>query len=416
MSYRERLKKCTYTSPSGRFFDLEFEDLIMSLKKKTSIFEFLGSPAVYVQDNNIGARTIPITVYFSGDDHDLQANTFLKALSEIGAGKLQHPLYGLLTVVATGEITRADKLKTAANQSAFTIAFVETITNLYPNATTDYAADFAETSKNFNSDAAAGFANNISIDTQTEKQSLINQSLEALQNFKGELDKLAAGQAGMQTNINDIFKSITGSIDILIGDPLTLAFQTVQMVKSVVNSSLSIVDRLGSYNNLLADIVNQDTSAAPSYNHTSKNKFANDNLYARATVSAMCDSVYSTKFKNREDAINAAQLVTTQFYNYTYWHEKRSITLAIEDVGDGYQYLEKQIALSGAFLIDLSLSLDAQKTVTIDKDMFLIDFCYTYLKTIDNQYISDLINLNGLNNREIWTLPKHKIMKYYEVA
>ena len=51
MSWTERLKTCTYTSPSGREFTLEYEDVSIVGKKKTSVFEFVSSTAVYVPDN-----------------------------------------------------------------------------------------------------------------------------------------------------------------------------------------------------------------------------------------------------------------------------------------------------------------------------------------------------------------------------
>ena len=225
MAWQDRLVPCEYRSPSGAEFTLQYEDVNVKMKKKTSIFEFVSSDDVYVQDNFVGAKSYPMVVYFSGEDHDLQANDFFEGLSEQGAGQLQHPLYGLLTVNATDSIEQVDRLKTGANQSVFTITFIETITYLYPSAQTNRKEASEAASENFDDTKAGEFAGGINLDSVAEEQSLIGEINDFVGEYEEALKPLVEGVADAERFLNDVSNSITNGIDTLIGTPLTLAFQ-----------------------------------------------------------------------------------------------------------------------------------------------------------------------------------------------
>jgi hypothetical protein len=416
MSWQDRLKEMVYTSPSGVEFTLQYEDVSKSIKKKTSVFEFIGTNDVYVQDNFVGAMTIPVIVYFSGDDHDTEANEFFAALSEKGAGKLQHPLYGLTTVNPVGDIKRSDKLVTGANQSAFDVTFIETIVDLYPQSQSNQTSNAYSASNDFNSGISEEFAHAIVTDSETERQSLKSQITNQLSTFKSGLKSLTDSQSSLQKDLNDSFDSINDGIDLLISDPLTLAFQTVQMIKSVTGSTALISDRLAAYHNLLCSItcINQDKDIIqPSYDATSRNTLAVNDLFASATVSAMNESLLKSDLNSRDEAFNAATTVTDSFYELQEWREKSFASLSAVDTGEGYQALQSQTALTASAIIAIALSLKAQRTVILDRDLFLIDFAYRYFGSTDNDAVEEAIILNDLNNSEIFTLPRGRLMRYY---
>lgn len=411
--WQSRLKPCTYTSPSGAVFNLQYEDVSTTLKKKTTTFEFVGTNEVYVQDNNVGARTLPLTVYFSGEDYDLHANDFFEALAEIGAGQLQHPSYGLRTVNIVGDISRSDRLKTGANEAVFDLTFIETIVNLYPAAQTNQKSVADGASSAFDNDTSEEYEGLISTATESERQTLIGDSQDLLGGFKEGLDTLTGAQEELQRNLNDIYDSINGGIDLLVGQPLTLAFQTIQMVKSVSNSASLIGDRLDAYGNLLGDIIKPENTVKKTYDATGKNRLATQNLYASSSVSAMNDAVVGTDFKTRDEALQSAVKVTDNFYAYMDWKERNYASLDLLDTGDGYLNLQAQTALTASLIIDLSQDLKRQRTIILDRDMFVIDFAYQYFGSTDNATVEEVITLNNLDNSDIWTLPKGKLMVFF---
>ena len=107
----------------GDRFVFDFENVNLSVDKKTTAFNFPDVDGTYVQDLGHTGLRYPLRVFFWGDNYDDISNAFLNSLLEKGIGKLEHPLYGVKDVVPFGSITRRDDLKTAANQAVFEVTF-----------------------------------------------------------------------------------------------------------------------------------------------------------------------------------------------------------------------------------------------------------------------------------------------------
>ena len=413
MSWADRLQSCTYTSPSGAEFTLAYEDVKRTLKKKTTVFEFVSSDDVYVQDNFVGAKSYPMVVYFSGEDHDLQANDFFEGLSEQGAGKLQHPIYGLLTVNATDDIEQVDRLKTGSNQSAFTITFIETITDLYPSAQVNRNESAQAASTNFDNVKSEEFADGISLDSVAEEQSLINEVNDFVGNVEEGLQELVDNVEDAQKFINDVSTSITNGIDVLIGIPLTLASQCIQLVKSATNTVALIGAKLDSYGDLLDDIIGPDnTTTTPTYNNVGQNSVQTQDLFASTNVSAIADSILATEFETRDEALTAAISVQDSFFEYVEWKERNFASVSIEDEGAGYEALLDHVTKTVDSVIDSASTLQRFRNVVLERDMLVLDFAYQYFGTSDSDTVERVILLNGLDNSDIWTIPKGTLMKY----
>ncbi len=413
MAWQDRLVPCEYRSPSGAEFTLQYEDVNVKMKKKTSVFEFVSSDAVYVQDNGVGAVSYPVIAFFSGEDHDLQANDFFAALSEVGAGTLQHPIYGTLIVNATDDVARSDRLKTGANQSAFTITFIETITDLYPSAQTNRKEASEAASDNFDDTKAGEFDEGINLDSVAEEQSLIGEINDLVGEYEEALKPLVEGVADAERFLNDVSNSITNGIDTLIGTPLTLAFQCTQLVKTATNTGSLIGDKLDAYGDLLDSIISPDnTTTTPTYNNVGQNSVQTQDLFAASNVSAIADSITATDFETREEALSAAESVQNSFFNYVEWKERNYTSVGIEDEGAGYEALLEQITTTVADVVNNAATLQRIRNVVIDRDMLVLDFAYQYFGTSASDTVEKVILLNGLDNSDIWTLPKGKLMKY----
>lgn len=413
MAWQERLVPSLYTSPSGAQFTLQYEDVKRALKKKTSVFEFVSSDDVYVQDNGVGAKSFPMIALFSGEDHDLQANDFFEGLSERGAGTLQHPIYGLLTVNATDDIEQVDRLKTGANQSAFTITFIETITDLYPSAQTNRNESAQAASTNFDNVKSEEFADGISLESVAEEQSLINEINDFVGSVEEGLKPLVEGVADAEEFLNDVSNSITNGIDTLIGTPLTLAFQCTQLVKSATNTAALISAKFDAYGDLLDDIIGPDnTTTTPTYNNVGQNSVQTQDLFASSNVSAIADSILATEFETRDEALTAAITIQDSFFEYVEWKERNYASVAIEDEGAGYEALLDHVTKTVGSVIESASSLQRYRNVVLERDMLVLDFAYQYFGTSDSDTVERVILLNGLDNSDIFTLKKGKLMRY----
>lgn len=415
MTWETRLVDAVYTSPSGRVFNLEYENVRRTQKKKGTPFEFVSSDDVYVQDNGIGAKTFPLVVYFSGEDHDVQANEFFEALAERGAGTLQHPFYGTRTVNYTDNVEQVDNLKSGANQSAFTITFIETITDLYPSAQTNRKEAAQAASDNFDQVKAEEFADGVGLETVAEEQSMIGEIDDFVGRYEEGLTPLIEGVADAERFVSDLSSSITNGIDTLIGTPLTLAFQCQQLVKSATNTGKLIGDKLDAYGDLLDDIISPDnTTTTPTYNNVGQNSVQTQDLFAASNVSAIAASISATDFETREEALSAAESVQESFFDYVEWKERNTASVGIEDEGNGYEALLSQVTLVVSDVIDNAANLQRIRNVVLDRDMLVLDFAYTYFGTSDSDVVERVILLNNLDNSEIFTIPKGRLMRYVE--
>ena len=261
MPWNDRLREAAYTSPSGVRVPLNYEDVSRSIDKKGSAFEFVDADGTYIQQTGNTGRRYPLRVFFWGDDYDLEADIFDAALRESGIGKLDHPKYGTIDVVPFGSITQRDDLKTAANQAIVELTFFETIDLIYPSAQNDPANEVLAAVNEYNDTTAAEFKEKTNLDSAVEKSSFKNSYQALLNGASSGLQSVADTQADVQKQFNAINDSINQGIDILISEPLTLAFQTTQLLQAPARAITAIEARLTSYKDLADSIISGNGAA-----------------------------------------------------------------------------------------------------------------------------------------------------------
>jgi prophage DNA circulation protein len=121
------IQEARYTSPSGLEITFSWETGKLKTELKTGIYTFPGRNGAHVQHQGAGARSFPLVCIFSGDDCMEKADQFEAMLIETGIVELQHPIYGTIKVVPTGDIEREDDTVKKIGESTVTITFTETI-------------------------------------------------------------------------------------------------------------------------------------------------------------------------------------------------------------------------------------------------------------------------------------------------
>ena len=66
MTWQDRLRQASYTSPSGARMTFAYEDVELSFEKKTTAFNFPDSDGTYIQDLGVTSKRFPITAIFHG--------------------------------------------------------------------------------------------------------------------------------------------------------------------------------------------------------------------------------------------------------------------------------------------------------------------------------------------------------------
>lgn len=410
MSWVDRLKEAAYNTPSGARLLFLYENVAIEFERRATAFNFTDANGTYVQDHGNTGRRIPMRLFFSGADYDLEVAEFEKGLAEVGPGRLEHPMYGIIDVVPFGVIRRRDDLKTAGNQAIVEVTFFETIGLLFPTAQTDPAAQVLEGIEFFNEAVALQFEQDLDIDKVGEEANFKTRYSQLLTAAETALSPIADTQADVQKLFDATYDSINAGIDTLIGGPLTLAFQTSIFLEAPARALLDITARLEAYGNLTRSLLG--TVEEPSGDSQNANNFHSADLYATTLVTGAALSTVNNQFETKPDAVSAAEVLLDLLSEVTAWRDANYESLALIDTGEAYQQLQNLIALAAGFLVEISFSLKQERFIVLDRARTIVDLEAELYGTV-GENLDFLIRSNDLTGSEILELPREKEIVYY---
>jgi len=415
MAWDDRLQEGAYIAPSGVRFPFQYEDVSKSSTKRTSEFNFPDVDGTYVQDNGASGRRYPLRIFFWGANHDQEADSFEEALRERGRGRLEHPRYGTVVVVPFGDINQRDDLKTAANQSVLEVTFFETIDLFFPVGQTDPASVVLASVDAYRNTAPEQYTILYRLDDPVLESSLKNEYLRALDVTNSGLADVVADQSQtIQSRFDDIFTSITSSIDLLVGDPLTLVGQTIQFVGTVAAGLQNIAGRLVGYGAIITAIITGDDAVAvPDNDGRNANDFYTRALFAMTANLGQVESTINTTFNTKTEALTAAEIILDASREITDWLDDNYESLEEIDTGEIYQAYQEAVSVCAGFLVEISFSLKQERTVILDRPRSLHDWAAEVYGKIDDDTLNFIINSNSLTGDEIIELPRGRRLVYF---
>lgn len=410
MSWNERIRQAAYTTPSGVRLPFTYENVATNFNKKTSAHDFPDADGTFIQDNGVSGKRFPLRLFFHGNDYDIDATIFEAGLAEKGTGKLEHPIYGVFDVVPFGAINRRDDLKTAANQAVLEVTFWETINLLFPAVQQNPGAVVLTAVDEYNTAVSAQFEELLDTDTAIESASFKNRYSAVLDVTQSGLQGIADTQDDVRKAFNAVFDSISTGIDILVQDPLTLAFQTTILLQAPARAVTNINARLDAYSDLAESLT--ATIYTPNNDSVPANSFQNDDLFASTLVTGAIVSVVNNQFETKTDALDAAVSILELASIITVWRDANYKSLGLIDTGSSYQQFQEAVALAAGFLVQISFSLKQEKTLVLDRARTIVDLEAELYGTVDVE-LDFLINSNELTGDEILELPKGKTIVYF---
>jgi len=429
MGWEQRLRDAAYTSAETQTRTVfDYEDVSREVEKHTGAFNFPGVAGTYVQDLGHSGYKYPFRLFFWGDDYDEEADAFEASLLEKGAGVLEHPIYGRKSVLPFGAISRRDDLKTKANQAVIEVTFWETIPEIYPLSQLDPADAASNAILDFFGAAAAQFADLIGLDTAGEKATFKGK-YQALQGLvKSGLQTVADTQADVAEAFDTIDQSINSSIDLLIGEPLTLAFQTLALIKTPALAFGLIQAKLDGYKNLADSLTGGGSSGpenivTPTLDSEASNQFHTNDLYASGSLGGSLESTLNVEFETKTDALAAADFVLTQFDQLTTWRDDNFAALATMatvdqlaasiDSGESYQALQDAVAVVAGFLVEISFNLKQEKAFILTRSRNFVELVAELYGNVTDDDLNFFINSNALTGSELLEIPAGRRIVYY---
>ena len=435
MSYIDRIERLTYQSPKRKTFDLEFDDLARNIQRKTAINEFPYQNKANVQDLGMGNLKIPIRCYISGNDYDLEADRFFKALNEQGYGTLDHPRWGSIDVIPIN-ITQSESFIDGLGRAIFEIEFIE----YYPDANDfpekvyalikelfgyitgiiDFVFQLIDSIITIETDlrrvgrtakriVGSAISETRRIETRLKgvserwKEDTKNNFVESNAN---PLAKFSVDGRSKQDEFNKnlrVFQEyIEDNPDIVISEAVK---QLNNLARLPQGNNIPVSQTIASYNTIIDFIDSKFTD--PNMN----NFEANINGYnAIAFTLALSEKLINANYVTRNDSIQAIDVLQER---------REKLKLIYDKVVQKNGNLDYDILLqtynaisnSQRQILNQSLQLPTEKSIVLEKDTTPIEFVYSLTNDIDR--LDELMSYNNLQGKNILVIPKGTSVRYY---
>jgi hypothetical protein len=420
MTWQDRIAEAAYTSPGGTRMRFGYVDVSSEVDKRTAAFEFRGVDGAYIQDNGAGERRYPLACIFAGPDCDAAANAFEALLLERGPGLLEHPLYGRVDVVPFGTITRRDDLVSAANQAIVEVVFWSTLGAVYPSSRVSPKLEVIEAVRLAEPALSAGFSRSMNLATESRRANARLTVRDVLRNVQSALGAVASATESVDREFRDLQAQVNFGIDVLIGQPILLAQQILNLITAPARALAGIVSRLEGYRDLLARMLGSapisSSTAPPALERIAlrlSNDFHTADLAAGGALLGSISSVVNNTFTAKPQALEAAEAIIAQAAERTTWREARFGELEQIDTGEGYQALQEATALAVGYLVEISFTLVPERAIVLDRPRGLIELCAELYGSVADDRLDFLINTNHLTGSDILELPRGRRVVYY---
>jgi prophage DNA circulation protein len=412
--------KASYTSDTGATISsFAYRDVSKSKEKLSSTYEFANTNQTYVQTIGSTMLRLPIEMIFIGDNYISDAEAAFNVLDRSNYGTLQHPAYGEIDVAIVGEIKKDDKILTGIGSSTITVTFYQSIKTAYPATSLDARGNILNKITEANEAAAtqASQAINIkdAVDEANWKTDILNGIKATKNTVAGIVDttqsissEITAIQRSVESNINAI---AGGAVDV-VGNLLTIGKQIQIFTQLPARLEVSIVDRANGFIDGLSSLLGLD-SKKDLVNNTNKNKFANADLQATATIAGLAEAtITNTEFTTQAQAIEYVDVLLEETEQYIAWRELQYTSLELVDADfSSYQQIQELVNLTAGYLLELSFTLQQQKTFICDKDYALPVLANKLYGSID--FEQRIIADNNLQGDELFFVSKGKQIVYY---
>lgn len=447
MSYIDRQHIITWTSPSGKSFELNninsieysfrhYGNLttIINKKEEDNSLAFLkkekgnnnSSKGDIFEDLGISGRTIPLQIVFSGNNHDKESEYFENAFKELGESRLQLPYDSRPIRVNAQTLTKKQDLVKDIASTIIDVEFIETKQNISLKTSNNnlkntikqnIEEEILELDNNYN---------NFIETTPAEKlQSLLNKFNKVLTKVSNSINNIANG------NIDAILRDIQANL--LNGSDITL----LQETSKLIDAGFSTMSSAPYIKTLLENTINDITGNELKENNNNNNEdilytniisqddlTTNDFFISNIFLSA-CNNILDSidTIQTRKEATQIALSIQNIYTEYRKYYDIKYnlLDLNLKDIKSSNANININInyiiQTTLGILIEASFNLKTEFNIILNEDTNLIDFAYKYYKKDfnDNQEetINKIIKTNNINNEEFILIPKNRNMIIY---
>ena len=451
MSYLDRQHLITWTSPTGKSFELnninsiEYSlkhhgnlTTIVSKNKDDDSLSFLKgnknndndlSKGDIFENLGISRRIIPLQIIFSGDNHDKESEEFESAFKELGQSRLQLPYNSRPIRVNAQTLTKKHDLVKDIASTIIDVEFIETKQNI-PLKTSNnnlkntlkqnIEEEILELDNNYN---------NFIERTPAEKlQNIFDKFNKVLTAVSNSINNIANG------NIDAILRDIQANL--LNGSNITIFQETSKMIDlgfSAISSAPYIKTLL---KNTINDITGNELKESNNLNNNNdetilytniinQNDLTTNDFFISNIFLSACNNILdlADTIQTRKEAMQIAVSIQDLYTSYKRYYDIKYnlLNLNLKDIKASNTNININInyiiQTTLGILIEVSFNLKTEFNIILNEDSNLIDIAYKYYKEEfagnPEETINKIIKTNNINDEEFILVPRGRNITIY---
>lgn len=407
MSWFERIQtEYVITTGDGRKHYPFWVKASYGVEWNVTQFDFPNKAGTLAKRGQPKGRTFPIEIYFQGDDHLDEAESFRISANDPRNWVITHPLYGSLTVCPVSMDANNDD----SNVTVFTIPVIETITEDNPQLTVSPIDKIAADVTLTNESLSISFGNDV-----TPRVPDVNDMARNNQTLYSAGAKVVKNDIDAEAYFN-AFNTANSAIINATAEPLA-AIRTIQSVitypalfKNAVRERIALfTSQMNSLRLTLSGIADRNQ----------KKLFENNAGSLIAAVSLASANPIDGDYGNRSNVIASISPLVSMYNQYIVDLDSLqstnggSIDSYIPDA-DSLIRLNELVNFTIANLFDIALGAKQERSIMLEEDSNIIILAHRlYGLTPDDKTIEDIINQNNLGINSILQIRKGERIIYY---
>lgn len=421
--WTDRLKETIIlTSPiSESEFEAKWIGNAISTANKLGIHEFPGIAGARVQDLGAGPDFYELTIFFSGKEHDIEAEDFAFTLkTEPGNWRIDHPTKGPVFLTRISSTENVEPVRDG-NRTRFDTEWIEPLPESFAEslaqqqAKAQFAASLALNS---------AFDNFLDVlkDTQSQIQSVFSTVGAALTSVKKAL-KLVENVAILSPQILAIESSISNILSGDDFDPAALAGQIQELVRIFGLGQTESTAAIEMYSAFADEIVENVPTQATS---EGRSKMSVTELFAGAAITSASEMALIGGISSRSQLIGTIEKLNAM---------QESVTNALDGAGEIYadsfidQRYYSQLETyktsfmstqeSSRFLLLSLFGLPTERRIILKVETFVPQIAKDEYGSIGDETnelanVDLIIESNGLMDDELYILPAGREVLIYQ--
>ena len=414
MNWRDRLRpEIKLTSPSGTEFIASWTGNERSIEKKLGIFEYPKIKGAIVQDLDVGGTKYPLTIFFDGENNDIEARKFFEACKERGVWNVIHPIYGELNLQLMS-VTEDSQPVSSGNITKIKTEWIEPIIKGVTSSVQEIENSVRNNAKVLNKTAQNQFNHIVELDAPSKTTQLKNSVVSTVKVIDTALSSLYKQSAEITSKFLSIKRGITQGLTETELDVLGLAGQISTLVVLPMEAIIDIDARLAAFIELLERL--KTGTVRPTAANI--NAVAVQELTMVSIMGAVNQIAIDGNLDSREHAVEIIETISNSFLEITAALDAQQEAYQLNGIDNQYfsqsQTFNSATKLNGqtvSALLRKLFDLTVAKRFTLTRNRAPVEISATEYQSLNR--LDFFIKSNKLKGDDILLLPAGREVVVY---